>query len=289
MSRQTISTTKVIALVITVLVIWAVSARLVWLSFDSAAERGQFGDMFGSVNALFSGLAFLVLILSMWLQRDELNLQRQELAETRAVMEEQKKEFSLQNSLLRLQTFEATFFQWLGLHHKIVESLRLREHENRKVFEHLHSETNGQYQNSMRSRFNQELNDFGRAWTEKKGFDLEIVKQAYYGIYSSYRGHLAHYFRNLYNIVRFIDQAEGLNADQRRFYTNIVRAQLSSFELALLFYNGLSEWGSKFKGLMEKYGLFNNLEDDLLFQRCHREYYEPGAFEGSKLQIQSSK
>lgn len=46
--------------------------------------RGQFGDMFGAVNALFSAAAFAVLIYSMWLQRTELRLQREELQETRA-------------------------------------------------------------------------------------------------------------------------------------------------------------------------------------------------------------
>lgn len=47
-------------------------------------DRGVFGDMFGSVNALFSGLALAGIILTILLQRNELALQRQELKETRA-------------------------------------------------------------------------------------------------------------------------------------------------------------------------------------------------------------
>lgn len=43
------------------------------------AKRGQFGDLFGSVNALFSGLAFSGLIYTIYLQRQELELQREEL------------------------------------------------------------------------------------------------------------------------------------------------------------------------------------------------------------------
>ena len=46
-------------------------------------DRGTFGDMFGSVNALFSGLAFAGIILTILLQRKELGLQRQELKDTR--------------------------------------------------------------------------------------------------------------------------------------------------------------------------------------------------------------
>lgn len=46
-------------------------------------DRGTFGDMFGGVNALFSGLAFLGIIITILLQSKELSLQRQELKDTR--------------------------------------------------------------------------------------------------------------------------------------------------------------------------------------------------------------
>lgn len=59
-----------------------------WLHSD--AERGTFGDMFGAVNALFTGLASLGMVVAILLQgeqiamqREELKLQREELAETR--------------------------------------------------------------------------------------------------------------------------------------------------------------------------------------------------------------
>jgi hypothetical protein len=45
--------------------------------------RGQFGDVFGAANALFSGLAFAGLIYTVLLQREELALQRKELELTR--------------------------------------------------------------------------------------------------------------------------------------------------------------------------------------------------------------
>lgn len=51
--------------------------------FDSWADRGTFGDMFGAVNTLFSGLAFAGIIYAIFLQSKELSLQRQELAMTR--------------------------------------------------------------------------------------------------------------------------------------------------------------------------------------------------------------
>ena len=40
------------------------------------ADRGSFGDMFGAVGALFSGLAFAGVILTIYYQTQELRLQR---------------------------------------------------------------------------------------------------------------------------------------------------------------------------------------------------------------------
>lgn len=42
-------------------------------------DRGTYGDMFGAVNSLFSGLAFAGIIYTILLQREELRLQREEL------------------------------------------------------------------------------------------------------------------------------------------------------------------------------------------------------------------
>ncbi len=78
--------------------------------------RGSFGDMFGPVNSLFTGLAFAGVIITILLQRHELELQREELKSTR-------EEFKIQNKTLKVQRFENTFFQMLSLHHQIVDSI----------------------------------------------------------------------------------------------------------------------------------------------------------------------
>lgn len=46
-------------------------------------KKGVIGDMFGSINALFSGLALAGIILTILLQRKEISLQREEMAEHR--------------------------------------------------------------------------------------------------------------------------------------------------------------------------------------------------------------
>lgn len=66
------------------------------LFFDTWAERGQFGDLFGSVNALFAGLAFAGLIYAILLQRQELGLQREELRLQRREMVASREQLAAQ-------------------------------------------------------------------------------------------------------------------------------------------------------------------------------------------------
>nr|WP_320020905.1 hypothetical protein [uncultured Draconibacterium sp.] len=72
-----------ITLGIIILVIWLLSFGAVFYSIDNWTERGTFGDLFGGINSLFSGLALAGIIYTIFLQRKELNLQRLELIETR--------------------------------------------------------------------------------------------------------------------------------------------------------------------------------------------------------------
>ena len=80
-------------------------------SIDSPNDRGVFGDMFGGITALFSGLAFAGMIYAIILQSRELALQREELALTRRELEaariEQSKSAEAQAELVKKQVLAA--------------------------------------------------------------------------------------------------------------------------------------------------------------------------------------
>ena len=60
---------------------------------------------------------------------------------------------------------------------------------------------------------------------------------------------------------------------------SLVRAQLSAYELALLFYNGLSKYGEGFKPWIEEFGLLEHLDKDhLLLDPTHKVLYDKKAF-----------
>lgn len=66
---------------------------------------GQFGDSFGLVNSLFSGLAFAVLIVTLWMQKEELQDQRKVLKLQQEELELQRKELEGSTDALQLTSF----------------------------------------------------------------------------------------------------------------------------------------------------------------------------------------
>ena len=74
-------------------VLWGISWLLV-VTTDSLGtweQRGTFGDMFGAVNSLFSGLAFAGVIYAIFLQRRELRETRHELKRTADAQEKSER------------------------------------------------------------------------------------------------------------------------------------------------------------------------------------------------------
>ena len=68
--------------VLTVWALWFVIALM-----NTRGEMGLFGDSFGALNALFSGLALAGVIIALTLQSEELELQRGEIRLNREEME----------------------------------------------------------------------------------------------------------------------------------------------------------------------------------------------------------
>jgi hypothetical protein len=66
-------------------------AVAIWISYGLVVPRmlmdwqksSQFGDMFGGIGALFSGLALAGVVVAVLMQKEELELQREELVATR--------------------------------------------------------------------------------------------------------------------------------------------------------------------------------------------------------------
>lgn len=69
-------------------------------------------------------------------------------------------------------------------------------------------------------------------------------------------------------MVKFVDENDFLSSQEKKHYVNLIRAQLSSYELVLLFYHCLSQQGESFKHLVVKYNLFKYVDFNLILQVC---------------------
>ena len=88
-----------------------------------------------------------------------------------------------------------------------------------------------------------------------------------------------HYFRHLYRIFKFVNESPLIETEEERYdYACIVRSQLSEYELLMLFYNSLQEENVKFKTLIEKFAVFNNIRMEKLASRDNVQLYDEGAF-----------
>lgn len=218
-------------------------------------NRGFLGDSFGLVNAMFSGLALAGVILAIWLQSRELGLQREELGLTRDELTRQGDALMAQVETAASQRFDSTFFQMVALHHQIVDGLSLSPEAHRPPL--LGRQVLNQLNDWIRSEIDDMTQDMVAGTTpEELGRQMDQIRDAYEFGYEQHEHLLGHYFRNLYRIVKFVDDANVEDADN---YIGVIRAQLSSAELQLLFYNLFGPGRAKFLPLAEKYDLLDNL------------------------------
>jgi hypothetical protein len=273
------------------LVAWAAYLFIAPKFFPDWTSRGQFGDMFGALNALFSAIAFAALVYTMILQKAELRLQRKELEETRGEIKGQKEQLEIQTKTFVIQNFESTFFNILTLHHKIVDGTDIRvsssttkdgrdcyiwlaNYLDRKCYQALDAQK-GAPNPAPQSGSTYSLETL--FFITQKSYQ-QIVPPLWEQLYREHRSDLGHYFRNLYHVAKFVDSNAALCDREKRQYMGILRAQLSYGELSLLFHNGLSARAAKFKPLIEKYALLKNMESDQFMHANHRDEYARSAF-----------
>lgn len=256
-------------MLIVVLVLFLANLCMIFLPF-SKEVRGTFGDQFGAVNALFSGLAFTGLIYTIILQRRDLKMQRRdllyqrreleltrkELEMTRKEMEDQTVEYEKQNETLKIQRFENTFFNMLSQFQEVVNNLKISKNffvgEGRACFENTYekNETIEQNMNDMAYKSISSVISL---------YGLDGYKK------SDWPKQFDHYFRLFYRILKFVHESKVISDyDEKYEYTAMLRAMLSRYELVWLYYNGLSYGAQKLKPLIERYAMLNNLRSELL-------------------------
>ena len=242
-------------------------------------DVGVFGDSAGLLNAFFSFLAFMAVLLTIYLQS-------------------RKDGHDKQNGARVL--FEQEFFAMMGMLENIVAHLKFTDRkpvEDKKII----NDIVAHYYQGMGIGLGQNDEDedqlpdpvvvegrevFKYIYADRDHYNLlqyvskeKDLRQSAQAQEMCFDGTLDHYFRYLYRILKHIDKSELLGKldepeKEREYYAHLLRAQLSNYELLMLFYNGLlGENPHTIKLLIEKYAMFNNLRAWEL-GKFQKEYYQ---------------
>ena len=186
--------------------IFFVVAMCIW----GWSQRNSSEGSFTMINAIFSGLAFVGLTIAVFMQREELELQRNELKATRA-------EFAQQNKTLKHQRFENSFFQMLEVHNQKASSFKYRVETGAKAFSQMYEQIKGHMD------------------SHKNKGSAEAVLQAYKAVTSEHDAlEYIPYINNLLNLVSLIESTDLVGTTDKPFYFQILACQLSNIELNLI-------------------------------------------------------
>ena len=239
-----------------VMLLWYFVPLYLTATYTEVTEKGAFGDTYGTVNALFTALAFGGLIITILLQRQELKMQRDELRLQRIEMQGQKEQLQAQSDTFEQQRFTATFFDLLRVHNDIIGSFYAVE--------------SGRYVHGR---------DCLRIKIERLPIVYQQIGRNVESLIESSNNdgipRLEQFFKQLYNIIKFIDESDSQN---KIYYIDLLHSQLDYNELTLLAYNGLGKGEKDFKALIEKYQLLENLPRNLLLDADHAKLYSACAF-----------
>lgn len=223
-----------------------------FLGYDSKEQdRGTFGDMFGAANALFTGLSFVGLLVTILLQREDIISQREDA---------------------KIQNFEVTFFNLLNYHKDTIYSLE--KHYQRRKARGVEIETT-----EYTSKGAQLMRKIFEQYLESLYGDKKFNKDLYSKLYKLNWDVLGHYFRGVQYLLTFVNALHSQKYDSfflKKKYFDVFKSQLSEYETAMIFYHFLFLEDKKYKNIAEKFGFFEFINEELVTD--DKELYDKNAF-----------
>jgi uncharacterized membrane protein len=229
---------------------WLLLAGLYFYRFpgrlsERPADWGVFGDYLGGVlGPILAFASFLVVLVLLYENRIQVAEERR-VRGIETLMTAFTGLIERVNEIVHDLHYERTRVIPLGL---VSASASVDEVRGRDAFRAM-------FQHVLKSPH---LHDAGT----RDGPNVELYVSLMKKLDADWGYELGVYYRLINHLFTFIDLAE-LPLEQRTRLANFARALLSSYELSMLFYNGL--WGegrASFKPLAEKYGLFKHLRPE---------------------------
>ncbi|MDD3020208.1 MAG: hypothetical protein PHX61_04405 [Alphaproteobacteria bacterium] len=240
---------------------WAMSWIITDFFIHESTVRGTFGDKFGAVNALFSGLAFAGVIITILLQREELKATQDEV---RA----QTKEFELQNKTLALQRFEHSFFSMLSQHNEFISRFRVHYINGNTI---IGKDIIKNFIDRTYARINSQKSSYfdGENFL-KKDFSSNVLEIMRITDLKEYEGFILPYIKSICSLYFYIRKEFAYSVaddgDEKYrsalFYSNLVTIQLSESESLLLLLYAVSPAAADFRRLVCDFEILQGLPDN---------------------------
>ncbi|MDK1234414.1 putative phage abortive infection protein [Cronobacter turicensis] len=228
-------------------------------------EKGGFGDSWGAFTSIFSALGFCGVLWTIKLQMDA----------TKKIEKDSRNRFESE----KLRDFENSFFNMLTILQTIIKDMNVPagrntiSREGRAVFTYHYRRFKVYCETEYEIEEIKHIND--------KEFSLQtdiyLCAERFQKYFKRRSSNFSHYYRYLYNLFKFIDESS-IDDSSKKKYANILRAQISNYELMMLYYNGISKHGLKFRSYIEEYSLFDNLPVDRLISDVHVLFYDAKAW-----------
>ncbi|WP_346815499.1 putative phage abortive infection protein [Aeromonas hydrophila] len=234
---------------------------------EKGESWGQFGDFLGGVlNPIFTLMTFFGVIITIALQKLEL----------RAAREEYKKSANA----LDTQAIENTFFNMLNLHYKITENLKFDAEAFMEVYS-LHLPYSKNNSRNGTAAFSLLFDIF----LSNAAYNMEKTFEIYRHLQNNYNYIFGHYFRNLYQIIRFVAKNDNIKTEHKKKYMNMLRAHLSSDELFFLFINCTESMvdNGEFRELLIEYSFLEHMP--LEYNKTNKCYLNQGVIVANLISI----
>jgi hypothetical protein len=218
---------------------------------------GQFGDFVGGIaGTLFSIATTILIYLTYEMQKVELaetkealREQQKSLGEQKEVMNKQRQLIDEQIKLQRLERFDNIFFPLL---------------ERYQTSDFI-------YTNSVHIKFDkpfsfklhfQAFNDN----YSRRNVNKTSIKDKFSFLFErqEQNSERQQYFNKLLYTVAILDSFELQQNEKNKYVNTYLKPHLDKYEVILLFYFGLSDYGKKYKHLIEKYVLIENIDIKIL-------------------------
>lgn len=264
-----------IAFIVTIALLFY-DGKIIWFTPLNLDEASKVGDFIGGFIGIFWSIAgILLLFITLRLQSDEFKETQKAIAK---------------------QQFETTFFNMMLVLGDIRSQIKYRSQED--VFES--HEFIAFALNELKLNYDQKLRTSKNLAEEINSIEVKIdkleeisklemrtlkdnINEVFLSFFEKYHVQLAHYFRYVYNLLKFTITNRKPENDEK-VYLDLIQAQLSSNEMALIFYNSLSAKGvnrqksPQFFNWIEEYSFLENIDFESLIRRAHHQLFPKTIF-----------